>query len=330
MFSARKGGIGKMWAAAMLVLLIQLTRLPAPAQDHSSPQAPAGEYTISINAGLVVLPVFVTDRKGSAVPGLREDSFRVFEDGRPQQIALFEAEDVPVTAGLVLDNSGSMRAKRREVLAAAEGFVTSSNPQDQMFVVSFNQTVSMGLGRGEAFTSNVQELLSAVSRAPARGKTALYDGVAAALRHLRAGTASRKTLIVISDGGDNASRLRFRQLLHQAESSNAQIYTLGLIDENFAGDNTRGLSKLAKVTGGQAYFPTSTAAIPGICREIARNLRQQYTLGYHPSGSSLGGKYHAIRVNATAAGGDKLHVSTRSGYLMPGETPSPTRAEAKL
>jgi Ca-activated chloride channel homolog len=323
MFKQWGSGIGKLLKAASVGILIQSLCAPLHGQNPASGHSGSGEYNISVDVRLVVLPVIVTDRKGKAVSGLRQDSFRVFDDGRAQQIALFQAEDVPVTVGLVIDNSGSMRAKRPEVIAAAEEFANSSNSQDQLFVVNFNQTVSMGLPSRIPFTSNIQELLGAVSRTPASGNTALYDGVAAALQHLKGGTTARKALIVISDGGDNASRLGFRQLLQQAEASNAQIYSIGVFDPNFAGDDPNVLRRLAKVTGGQAYFPESASAVPGICQQIARNLRQQYTLGYHPSGSNVGGQYHAVRVTAAVKGGGKLRVSTRSGYLVPAETARP-------
>jgi VWFA-related protein len=324
--------MGKLSRVEALAILISLTSFLTPEQGNSSGQPTSDEYRISVDVGLVVLPVIVTDRKGKVVSGLGAGSFHVFEDGRPQQIALFEAEDVPVTVGLVIDNSGSMGAKRPEVVAAAKEFAQSSNPQDQMFVVNFNQTVSMGLPKGVLFTSDVNQLLDAVSRNRASGNTALYDGLAVALKHLKSGTTNRRALIVISDGGDNASRLSFPEILKRAEASNAQIYTLGIYYEMYSGQNLGMLNRLAKVTGGKAYFPESVSQIPGICQEIARNLRHQYTIGYHPSNPNPGGSYHAIRVTATATGNGRLHVTTRAGYLMPSEPQKepPTPAKASL
>lgn len=307
---------------AALVVLLPSAGIPTSQQGQPSTPQDSENYKIAVDAGLVVLPVVVTDRKGKAVSGLDENSFHVFEDGRPQEITFFAAEDVPVTVGLVVDNSGSMRAKRPEVIAAAEEFAKSSNPQDQMFVVNFNQTISMGLPEGLPFTSNVQDLLQAISRSPAAGNTALYDGVASALTHLKAGTNSRKALIVISDGGDNASNLKFQALLKRAEASNAQIYTVGIFDEGFAGQDSSVLRRLARVTGGKAYLPQSPSQIPGICLQIARELRNQYTLGYHPSEPTSDGSYHAIRVTAAARGNGRLHVSTRAGYVMLSEKQS--------
>lgn len=330
MFRPRDFGTGKLLKAAVLAILISMPSFAAPAEGNPSGQPDAGEYRISVDVGLVVLPVIVTDRKGKAVSGLGETSFHVFEDGRPQKIALFEPEDVPVTVGLVIDDSGSMSAKRPEVLAAAEQFAKSSNPQDQIFVVNFNSDVSMGLPRDVPFTSNVEELLGAITRYPAEGNTALYDGLAAALEHLKTGTASRKALIVISDGADNASSLSFHELLSQAEASNAAIYTLGVSDQRFAGKDSGVLKRLARMTGGQAYFPPSAAQIPGICQQIAHSLRHEYTIAYQPTNPNEGGKYHAVRVTAKATGTGRLRVSTRTGYVTPSEAqtmpPTPTRA----
>jgi len=332
MFKFCDSGVGKLPAVAALAILISLASFPTPERGNAPDQPGSDEYRISVNVGLVVLPVIVTDGKGRTVSGLGENSFHVFEDGRPQQIAPFESEDVPVTVGLVIDNSGSMSAKRPEVFAAAEEFAKSSNPQDEMFVVNFNQNVSMGLPKGVPFTSDVHQLLGAVSRHRAFGNTALYDGVAVALEHMKTGTANRKALIVISDGGDNASRLSLQALLKRAEASNAQIYTLGVFDKMFSGENSGVLKRLAKVTGGKSYFPESPSQITGICQQIARNLRHEYTIGYHPSNPNSGGSYHAIRVTAKATGNGRLHVSTRAGYLMPSEpqTAPSTSARAFL
>ncbi|MGA2983956.1 MAG: VWA domain-containing protein [Terriglobia bacterium] len=331
-------GIGHPSKVATLAILISLTSIPSLAQnnspsrqDNSLDQPGPDEYRISVDVGLVVLPVVVTDRKGQAVSGLEKSNFQVFEDGRPQEIDLFEAEDVPVTVGLVVDNSGSMAAKRPEVIAAAEAFAKSSNPYDQMFVVNFNQRVFMGLPKGVPFTGDVQQLRGALSRTPASGNTALYDGISVALDHLNAGTANRKALIIVSDGGDNASRLKFPGLLKRAEASIAQIYALGVYDQSFEGEDMSKLRRLSKVTGGKSYFPASPSEMTGICAQIAQDLRRQYTIGYHPSNQNSLGKYHSIRVTAMATRDGKLHVSTRAGYLMPTDSSAlPLPAKASL
>jgi len=188
----------------------------------------------------------------------------------------------------------------------------------------------MGLPKGVPFTSDLQQLLDAVSSTRAVGNTALYDGVAAALEHIKAATASRKALIVVSDGDDNASRTNFPTLLKQAEASNAQIYALGVFDEMFSGSHSGSVLKhLSKATGGKTYFPDSPTQIAGICMQIAQNLRHQYTIGYVSSNPNPGGKYHTIRVTASGAGGGKLYVSTRTGYSAPSELQSALLAPTK-
>jgi VWFA-related protein len=320
-------------AIAALVILSLLIIYPGSVHSNPQSQTNPDEYQISVNVGLVVLPVIVTNRRGKEVAGLGESRFHVYEDGRPQQISFFAPEDVPVTVGLVIDNSGSMRTKRPDVTAAAEAVARSSNPDDQMFVVNFNQRVYMGLPAGVPFTSDLQQLLDAVSRTSAAGNTALYDGLSAALNHIKAGTGGRKALILISDGEDNASSTSFAALLTQAEASNAQIYTLGVFDEMFSGSHSGNvLKRLAKATGGKSYFPDSPTQIAGICQQIAGQLRHQYTVGYVSSNPNSGGKYHTIRVTVNGPGDSELHVSTRAGYLAPSDAQpaSPTPAKASL
>ena len=187
----------------------------------------------------VVLQASVHDRGGHSVAKLRQQDFAVFEDGKPQEIRLFRQEDTPVTVGLVIDHSGSMREKLADVTAAARAFVRSSNPNDQMFVVNFNERVSSGLPRGSnsAIAPSNWEMRS--GRAQAKGTTALYDAIIEALEHLRKGTSDKKVLLVISDGGDNASTTRLDQVLKMAEQSNATIYTIGIFDPDDPDKNPR-------------------------------------------------------------------------------------------
>jgi Ca-activated chloride channel homolog len=326
----RKAGSNRLPRVILLSALFLALILPAFkfAQSAARPddEPKPGDYRISVNVGMVVLPVVVTNNKGLAVSGLAENSFQVYDDGHPQQISLFESEDVPITVGLVVDNSGSMAARRPEVLAAGEAFARSSNPQDQMFVVNFNQRVSMGLPKGVPFTGDVQQLRNALQERPASGNTALYDGVAAALRHVDTGTTSRKALIIISDGGDNASHIGLAEVLRRAQASNVEIYALGVHDDLYEGEDLSALKHFAKATGGKAYFPDTPEEMATICREIAQDLRHQYTIGYHPSNPGSASGYHTIRVTATATGNGRLHVYTRSGYLMSPESVTPDKA----
>ena len=191
-----------------LVALLVLTALSSTvrAQEPSPQNLKGDDYTINVNVDVVVLHATAQDRKNILVSGLDKDDFQVYEDGVLQRIKYFSHEDIPVTVGLVVDNSGSMGPKRPDVVAAALAFARSSNPQDQMFVVDFNEKVTFGLPDSVPFTDQVTELEVALSRIAATGETALYDAVAAALEHLKKGNRDKKVLIVISDGGDNASK----------------------------------------------------------------------------------------------------------------------------
>jgi VWFA-related protein len=272
-----------------------------------------------VDVALVVLPATVTDQQGGFVSNLGERDFEVYEDGVPQRIQLFRNEDVPVTVGLVVDHSTSMRPKLAEVTAAARAFVRSSNREDEMFVVNFNEIVSLGLPVAIRFTDSAAELGDAIARAPARGMTALYDAIAKASEELRAGSRDKKALIVVSDGGDNASAHSLAQVMKLAGQSSAVIYALGLFDEQDPDQNPRVLKRLARETGGEAFFPEQPGEVEPICERIARDIRHQYAIGYVPINLARDGAYRAIRVLARAKGHGRLSVRTRTGYIAGGE-----------
>jgi VWFA-related protein len=279
---------------------------------------------ISTSVNLVVLPVTVTDRKGEFVQGLDVANFRIDEDSRPQKIEVFRHEDAPVTAGLLVDHSGSMAAKLGEVIQGAMAFVQASNPQDREFVVNFSDSVTFGLPPDLEFTSDTQKLEAAVLNTPASGQTALYDALIAALKRLEKDSRDRKVLLLVSDGGDNASKHTFPEALRMAQSSNVIIYTIGLFDEHSFDQNPKVLTKIAKETGGEAYFPKSAAETVGVCRQIAGDIRHQYTLGYSPTDTHPG--YRKVHVSVTAPGRGKLFSRTRAGYYFSGATPTPSAA----
>ena len=187
------------------------------------------QYTIAVDVDLVVFNVTVTDSKGRQVSGLEVGNFWVSEEGRLQDVKLFHAEDSPAIVGLIIDNSGSMREKRADVAKAALDFVSASNPEDEMFVVNFNENVYFGLPRSTRFTNDVDLLRAALTTAPA-GLTALYDALATGIAHLKTGTRDRKALVVLSDGGDNASHRTLDEVLRVAQQSSATIYTIGIYD----------------------------------------------------------------------------------------------------
>ena len=279
----------------------------AEAQDHPT-------FKISVDVNLVVLQVTVRDKKGF-VSDLHEGDFKVFEDGVRQSIRLFRHEDVPVTVGLVVDHSGSMRPKLTDVIAATRTFVRSSNPEDQMFVVNFNDKVTLGLPTGMRFTDRPEELERAISGTQAVGMTTLYDAVVAALELLQTGNHEKKALIVISDGGDNASKHHLAAVLKTAEQSSALVYTIGIFDDADPDQNPAVLRRFAQATGGEAYFPGKPDEVVSICERIARDIRNQYTIGYAPSKTAAPGAYRKIGVEAAAAGHGKLSVRARTGYI---------------
>jgi Ca-activated chloride channel family protein len=289
-------------------------QLPTAGQDHNSES-----FRLSVDVALVVLHASVTDRGGGFIHNLGDQDFDVYEDGVRQHIRLFKHEDVPVTVGLVVDHSSTMRRKLPEVAAAAQIFVRSSNPEDEMFVVNFNERVSLGLPRPVRFTNNPNELESAITSAPAGGETALYDAIAKALEELRAANRDRKVLIIISDGGDNASARSLTQVRRLAGQSDAVIYTVGIFDEEDPDRNPTALKSLARATGGVAFFPKQVSEVVAVCERIARDVRHQYTIGYVPSNASRDGTYRTIRVLATGKGHENLFVRTRTSYIAAGE-----------
>lgn len=273
-------------------------------------------FRISADVQQVVLPVTVTNRQGGFVTGLNESAFTVYEDGKPRKIGFFSSRDVPVTVGLVIDNSSSMRPRRNATNVAALDFIRLSNPEDEAFVVNFNDQVSFSLPEGTPFTSDREQLRAALNKAQPGGKTALYDAISASLEHLHRGGRDRKALIVISDGGDTASRFGFRDVLEKARTSHASIYTIILIDPNDQDPARRPdlMAKLARATGGDSFRPESMQALFEACGQIARELRSQYTLAYTPDPPSQAGRYHTIRVAVHSPGRGKIEVRTRPGY----------------
>jgi len=300
---------------SLLVLIV----LPCVVMSQGVPQpGQVGPYAIRTNADLVVLQATVRDRKGAPVSGLSKENFQVYEDKVPQPIESFSHEDVPVTVGLVIDNSGSMRPKRSEVIAAAMAFVHSSNPADQIFVVNFNEHVSMGLPAGLPFTNNAAQLERALSRNVISGMTALYDAIAGGLEQLQKGRWDKKVLIVVSDGGDNASKRNLAQVLSSVNQSNAAIYTLGIFDETDEDRNPHVLKQLSRVSGGEVFFPKTLQDLLPICEQIAHDIRSQYTITFVPTNKKQDGSYRTIEVKAhEPSRGNRLSVSTRAGYSAP-------------
>ena len=275
------------------------------------------QAVISVHTELVAVPVVVTDGRGQHVSGLTQDSFRVFEDGRPQPIAVFHHGDGPVTLGLIVDRSQSMRPKKAALLSVVSALLQSSRPRDELFAVDFNDRVVFALPAGRPFTNNAAELWVALTAVRAEGRTALYDGVAEGLQHLELGRGDKRALIVLSDGGDNASGRKYDDVLALARRSDAVIYAIGLLGSSPTEEeeNAGLLKRLCKDTGGVAYFPRTPAEVIDVAAHIARDLREQYTLGFTPGREPTDARSGRSRSEVAAAGQGRLRVRTRSGYV---------------
>lgn len=323
-------GLLSFWAilAVILMATLQATSTSVHLGSAVGQDAPPHDAVLSAETRLVVVPVTVTDRQGRFVRGLTQSNFRLYENGKPQQIAVFRDEDVPAVVGIVVDHSGSMGTKSDEVIQGATAFVQASNHQDQEFVVNFSGTVTFGLPPHVPFTSNVAELRAALSTPSASGLTALYDALAAALQHFHDNPADRRVLLLISDGGDNASKHTFAQVLKMAQAANVIIYAVGLLDPLSADQKPDVLKKLAQDTGGEVYFPNSTIEVVSDCIAIATDIRHQYILAYAPSENGKRG-YRKIHVAVHARGRGRLFVRARRGYFFSKSSPSTVQSTSE-
>jgi VWFA-related protein len=270
------------------------------------------DFVIRSDVRLVLLDVSVKDRHGGLVPGLTQANFTILEDGQPQKITVFASSDVPVTIGILVDESRSMRPKRDDVLAAAETFIASSNPRDEIFVLNFNDVVKRGLPAPMLFSDNIEQLRAALERGVPQGRTALNDAVAEGLRQLGLGKCEKKALVLISDGGDNASRHTGDEMFAMVDSSLATIYAVGLIDEDDEERNPGILNRLAHVSGGQAFFPDTSSSMTAICQLIAKDIRTRYTIGYLPPPNR--GSLRRIQARVSVPGRAGLVALTRTRY----------------
>jgi len=307
--------IGIALAISLFVAPVFAQSLPAPNNFLDK------DVTFKTDVNLVLLDVSVRNKKGGFVSGLEKNNFRVFEDNKPQTVTQFSNADIPVTVGLVIDSSGSMRQKRPEVITAALVFIQASNPQDETFVVNFNDDAKFGLPPSIPFSDNIAQLRAALWMGDPDGRTSLYDAIVTALGRLEEGHRGRKALIVVSDGGDNHSQHTFAETLQQVEESRSTIYTVGTFDENDPDRNPRVLRRLSGVSGGVTYLPKTLTEVPDVCRQIARDIRTRYTIGYVPPNPGQPGK-RRIRVEVSAPDYGKLIPHTRSLYVVPGDSKS--------
>jgi VWFA-related protein len=288
---------------------------PSSTPPQSTGQAPDKNGDLFVfrkEVDEVTLHATVVDTNNHIVSDLTRADFTVYEDGQPQKITAFRHEDIPVAMGIVIDNSGSMRDKRPAVNAAAINFVKSSNPQDKVFVVNFNEDYFLD----QDYTASIPKLKDALDRIEARGGTALYDAVVASSDHLKKSTLlEKKVLLVVTDGEDNASRESLEQAIRRLQEENGPtVYTIGLLSEEHSKRARRALRALAEESGGIAFFPQGLAEVDSITQQIAHDIRNQYTIGYKPTKPQSEGGFRSVKVDANAKGYKKLQVRTRSGY----------------
>jgi VWFA-related protein len=294
-------------AAAALPLLAQQAAPP----KSQSPEV--GGYIFRAESRLVVLHATVLDKNNHFVTNLPRSAFKVFENGVEQTLKSFSREDVPVSVGLIIDNSGSMRDKREKVNHAAIAFVKASHPQDEVFIVNFNDEAFLD----QPFTSDQELMNDALKKIDQRGGTAFYDALSMSLDHLKEkAKKDKKVLVLVTDGEDNASQITFERLLRKAQESEAAIFTVGLLNEEerrAARRTRRALTSLADATGGAAFFPKDLGEVDDIARRMAADIRNQYILGYTPTNEAQDGSFRQVRV--ALVGSARNHtVRTRTGY----------------
>ncbi len=299
-------------AHARVLALVLACGLAAASQTAAHPRA---RFQFSTTSALVVLPLVVTGPHGRFISGLPARDFQVYEDGRRQKLALFEEGNAPISVAIVVDRSGSMAGKSEEAADAIAAFAWASDSRDQILMVEFNDHPADVGTHHSPFWRSRRRVLAAAEALPVGGETALYDAVDLALRRLRRSQWRRRALVILSDGGNNAGRLHFRQVLARARRSWVTIYAIGLLGAPGEEENPGLLKRLCRATGGVAYFPHAPgAAVEAATAAIAGELRQQYTLGYVPGGFDGGGRFRRIQVRLVGPGSGKLRVRTRPGY----------------
>ncbi len=270
-------------------------------------------FKIVDNVELVLLDVSVKDSHGGYVTDLPKDAFQVWVDGKQQPISQFDRVDAPVTIGLIVDNSGSMRYKRKEVVMSGLAFAKESNPRDEFFVVNFNNTVVPGLPASVPFTDSLELLHKAMYMGQSTGQTALYDAIAYGLKYLERGHHDKRTLIVVSDGGDNVSELKQNDILNLIQESRATVYTLGILDPQDSDLQPAILKKFAHISGGEYFQPEKLDDVPKVLDKISQDIRNRYSLGFAPPTETGDKPTHQIKVTASSDG-RKLMVRTRTAY----------------
>jgi len=295
----------------LLTALAAFGQVPTP---PAGPPADSKDYVLRSDVNMILLHATVQDSHGAFVSGLPKDSFSITEDRVKQPITFFRSDDVPVAVGLVIDNSGSMVKRRADVITGALIFIRDSRPEDEMFVVNFNDRAELGLPPEKDFGHTTNELRSALLKGEVGGQTALYDAIDLAITQFKKANLMKKVLLIVSDGADNRSKRTLKDVVRDADRAGVLIYTIGLFDENSEDKNPGVLKQLARQTGGLSYMPSDLSQLSNICSQIAKDIRNQYTIGYSSQKASLDSAFHEVKVTALDAQGKPLRVRTRTGF----------------
>jgi VWFA-related protein len=272
-------------------------------------------FKLNVNVDLVELHVTVVDDKDHPIGGLQQGNFAIYEDRTLQPIAVFKHEDIPVSLGLVIDNSRSIEPRKARLDAAALSFVQQSNSTDETFIVHFDFDARLA----QPFTSSVSDLERSLAAVKPFGQTAIYDAIDLALNEMEKAKYSKKAILLVTDGIDNSSKTSFQELLEHVKRSRVAIYNVGLLSESGGEAAETSLLRIAEASGGRAYFPETPEEAHTQMQRIARDLREQYTLGYFPTNPNRDGTWRSVRVQVTPPAGFPLKLTTnyRHGYYGP-------------
>ena len=285
-----------------------------------------GGYKIGVNVDLVMMYTSVFDKKGNFVGGLEKKDFNVYEDGVKQEIASFSREDIPISMGIILDLSGSMESKIDRITSAARAFIQSSNPQDEVFLIGFNDEAELLQG----FTNNIDEITDALDNAIVMGGTALYDAVYLGVEEAQKGSKTKKTVVVITDGEDRDSKYTLNELVASVQESDVQIFSVGFLSEiekkegifgifkkSKAESAREALERISQETGGKAFFPENISDIHGIVSDIAHELRNQYSIGYFSTNRARDGSWRRVVIKLDLGIIPDPQLRYRRGYYAP-------------